>query len=116
MYKVLGCTSKGQCELKVSTEKESLSCLLFLGIGKKLLVFVLFGRTDWVAGLTHNVVAQKCIFCAKSAMKIIAPPIESEHSFLTGNFLNNYDVRDGKTKRLLTTKFDCRKMRKMRGK
>ena len=39
---------------------------------------------------------QNLFFFAKSAMKIIAPTIESEHSFSTGTFLNNYDVRDRK--------------------
>ena len=35
-------------------------------------------------------------------MKIIVPPIDSELSFLTGTFLNNYDVSDRKPKPLLT--------------
>ena len=34
-------------------------------------------------------------------MKIIAPPIESELSFLTRTFLNNYDVIDRKLQPLL---------------
>ena len=33
--------------------------------------------------------------------KIIAPPIESELSFLIGTFLNNYDVIDRKLQPLL---------------
>ena len=35
-------------------------------------------------------------------MKIIVPPIESEHSFTAGTFLNNYDVRDGKLTSIAT--------------
>ena len=34
-------------------------------------------------------------------MNMIAPPIESELSILTGTFLNNYDVRDRKLKPLV---------------
>ena len=41
------------------------------------------------------------LFCAKSARKRIAPPIESELSFSTGSFLNKYDVTDRKLKPLV---------------
>ena len=53
-------------------------------------------RTDWVAGSTQIVFCPRMYFCGKSARKIVVPPIESELSFSTGTFLNNYDVRDRK--------------------
>ena len=37
----------------------------------------------------------------KTARKIIVPPIESELSFSTGTFLNNYDVINRKLQPLL---------------
>ena len=49
----------------------------------------------------------------KTARKIIVPPIESELSFSTGTFLNNYDVRDRKLKPLINIS-DCMKRRKMK--
>ena len=36
--------------------------------------------------------------CAKSAMKVIVPPIECELSYSIGTFLNNYDAINRKLK------------------
>ena len=55
---------------------------------------LLFDRTDCIAGSTHIGLLPKNVILRKSAMKIIVPPIESELSFSTGVFSNNYDVRD----------------------
>ena len=48
--------------------------------------------TVWVTGSTHIVLLPMNVIFGKECEEIIAPPIESVLSCLTGTFLNNYDV------------------------